>query len=307
MSTLNKIANYIQTYGFTNGLKIILKRKIAHNKAIDDIKKYLPICEQLNKPILEKYKVQTNEYIPSNNIFFFWYDGIDNAPKIVQMCYKQVKKLYENEYNIIMVDKNNVKTLLRLPDSIYNKLENNELSIQMFSDLVRAACISQIGGVWIDSTLYIDKPINFKKQLSEFNFVTLVTENTTHFFSYKNTHCCWSTFLIGANKHSILFTCFLEMMINSIEKLEERPYFLIDIMLMLCAINEIDHDVILNFAKYNKSDNDIYYLTNHLNYKVTEKHINEISKIPQKLNWRINIDNLKKTSLINHLYDKVMR
>lgn len=306
MSTLNKIANYIQTYGLIKGLNIIAKRNRAHSKSIKEIEKLLPICEQINKPILEKYLEQQAQYIPSNNLFFFWYDGIESAPKIVQMCYTQLKKLYEKDYNILLIDKHNIKSLINLPASIYCKLETSDLTIQMFSDLVRAACISQIGGIWIDSTLYIPKKIDFTKYLTDFQFFTLVTQNTKAFFSYKGTPCSWSSFLLGANKGSILFNCFLEMMIKSIEELHEKPYFLVDITLMLCATNKIDNNLILNFAEHNTSPEDIYYLTNHLNCKMSEKHLEKVEAIPQKLNWRIDIEKLKSTSLINYLYSKVM-
>ena len=177
----------------------------------------------------------------------------------------------------------------------------------MFSDIVRATCIIQLGGIWVDSTVYLPQKIEFSNFLNEYGFYTLISNKTHNFLSYKNIDCSWSTFLIGASKNSPIFQCFLEMMINTINKNKNKPYFLIDILLTLCAVYKLDNNVMLNFAQKNSSTYDCYYLTNHLNYRINQKHLSQITPIPQKLNWRIDINKLKPNSLINSIYADIMK
>jgi hypothetical protein len=88
-----------------------------------------------------------------NKIWICWLQGIDSAPELVQTCLKSIK-YHIKDMEIVILDKNNIKDYITLPDYIYDKWERGIIPNAQFSDIIRNELIIEHGGLWLDSTLY---------------------------------------------------------------------------------------------------------------------------------------------------------
>lgn len=179
-----------------------------------------------------------------------------------------------------------------------NKFNNKKITIQTFSDILRFKLINKLGGVWIDSTVLINKPLNLLSDLKDYGFITAITNNTSAFINYDGVTCSWSSFFIGGSKDNPLFSCLLDCYKYYLSNTKEIPtYFLIDILLTLCKKYKIGDNILSKYTKINVKF-DIFYLSEHLSSKVTSKEKENMNKMTiQKLNWRIDVNKIKKDKL----------
>ena len=307
MSLIVQINNYLKTYGLFKGFSIVIKRKLNSLKSKKELKTITPYIDQQFSYLLKNYEKSNENQQTVKNIFFLWWQGKEKMPYICQMCYKQIKHLYP-DYRIIFIDKNNFNKYIKIDDNLINKFESGMISIQTFSDIIRFNLIYSLGGVWIDSTLFLPQRIDFEKYINKYSFFSLNTKNVNDFFSYCNFSSSWTSFLIGGPKGSNLFKAIVELYVNFFliqNNNKKAPYFLIDIFIMLCKKYHVSNNAIDNFSNEVIFNNyDFMFLINNLNsknidYKILYKYG------PQKLNWRINIEKFNKKSLILRINSEV--
>lgn len=108
--------------------------------------------KKYNKVLNEIKLDDSYDHIRSRKIWIFWWQGIDNSPKLVQRCYKSVR---ENlcDWELILITKNNYRKYASFPDHIIKKLENGQISLTHFSDLLRLELLINHGGLWLDATV----------------------------------------------------------------------------------------------------------------------------------------------------------
>ncbi len=94
--------------------------------------------------------------VGAKRIWFLWYQGKNNMPEIVNMCYQSWCQM-NKDFDVILLDKNNLKKYLELDQRIER---NKNLSIQALSDIIRINLLSLHGGIWVDATCYCMRPIN---------------------------------------------------------------------------------------------------------------------------------------------------
>lgn len=92
-------------------------------------------------------------------IFFMWWTGLHTMPPIVELCYKN---LYNNakSHPIIVITQQNYHQVLPVSiieqtEKIVNLYNNKRICIQHLSDLIRTLILSQVGGIWIDATVFV--------------------------------------------------------------------------------------------------------------------------------------------------------
>ena len=90
-----------------------------------------------------------------NVIWTFWDGGV---PPLVNDCIESWKK-YNPEYEIILLNKENVEKYLPDPD-LSNTKHVNEF-IQRYSDYVRVHILAKYGGIWLDSSVICQKPLDW--------------------------------------------------------------------------------------------------------------------------------------------------
>lgn len=91
-------------------------------------------------------------------IWVLWWQGLDNAPLIVKRCVESIKK-NAGKHPFHLLSKDNLGKYIRLPEFINQKVDRGAITLTHLSDIIRMALLSKYGGFWIDSTVYVTKPI----------------------------------------------------------------------------------------------------------------------------------------------------
>lgn len=127
---------------------------------INDIEnyKYSYLIQWLEKRIGYEHRdsssITQEKLSETDPIWVFWWQGIANAPNIVQVC---VESIYRNagDHPVILLDKENIEGYCTIPQGITEKVARGDISITHFSDVLRFALMSQTGGFWFDATIYM--------------------------------------------------------------------------------------------------------------------------------------------------------
>ena len=92
-------------------------------------------------------------------IWQYWHQGRENAPLLIQKCFKSVEK-FEDGKKINVLSFDTIKNYVELPQKYYELLEAKKIPIAIFSDVLRLYLLEKYGGCWIDSTIYLTDKIS---------------------------------------------------------------------------------------------------------------------------------------------------
>ncbi|HGS0798013.1 TPA: capsular polysaccharide synthesis protein, partial [Streptococcus pneumoniae] len=140
-------------------------------------------------------------------IFSMWIQGYESAPKLVQKTIDSQRKYAEKYgYKFVFLDENNIREYVTLPSEIVEKYENGTIDFIKYSDVVRGTLLSKYGGVWLDSTIYVDssRELNYLKK----DFYTIRAKTHERVPKYI-ANGRWSAFCLSGEKQNIVFD-FLE-------------------------------------------------------------------------------------------------
>lgn len=136
------------------GVRCVLKRqsfKQVYPVVLEKVEPFL--IQKYGTRIPQKIKANTNVTNRTNKIIWFcWLQGIEQAPDIVHACYNSIKRNIPDR-EIKLIDANNWKEYVELPDFIVKKWEKGRIPAALFSDLLRLELLIKYGGTWIDSTV----------------------------------------------------------------------------------------------------------------------------------------------------------
>lgn len=133
---------------------------------------YEYVYENLSQYRHSDYEIcRKKQELDDQNIWVCWLQGEDHMPDVVKACYKSLKN-NSNGHNVILITNDNLNNYLEIPESIYHKVGKG-MSFAHFSDYIRLNLLALYGGLWVDSTFFVTKPIDTEI----FN---------TEFFSIKN-------------------------------------------------------------------------------------------------------------------------
>lgn len=151
----NYLKNHVLLYAFFQFL-ILKKDKTGLElfRNCMDKKIYDKLIKKSSK-ILTGFSYDEEKIVYEQNeiVWFLWLQGIENAPLLVQKCYKSV---CENlgKYKINLLTSDNVFDFVKMPDFIIAKWKKGIISNTHFSDLLRIYLLEQQGGIWIDATVF---------------------------------------------------------------------------------------------------------------------------------------------------------
>jgi hypothetical protein len=147
------------------------RRRIKHAKQTKkDLRAQAATAQKLDNYVadflngkIEKFVTvpKKPELVGKKIIWQFWYQGIDeNTPKVVISCLNSVKKNC-GEYEIILLSRQTLNDYIdELPDFIWKKFGTGGFTFPKIANLVRLYLLSAYGGVWLDATIYLTKPID---------------------------------------------------------------------------------------------------------------------------------------------------
>lgn len=108
---------------------------------------------------IQKYKKERVE--SNNNSKKIWCCRLqweDNAPDIVKICINSLRK-NAWEFEVIIIDSENYKQYVNLPDFLLEKLKKWKISLTHFADVLRIKLLSEYGWVRVDATMFISIPL----------------------------------------------------------------------------------------------------------------------------------------------------
>jgi hypothetical protein len=109
-----------------------------------------------------------------NVIWTFW-DG--EPPKLVKKCIESWKK-YNPDYEVILLNKENVEKYL--PDTDLSKTKHVNDFVQRYSDYTRVHILAKYGGIWLDSSVICQKPLDWIHEIqnkTDVEFIGYFTES----------------------------------------------------------------------------------------------------------------------------------
>lgn len=240
----------------------------------------------------------------SQIIWVFWWQGKLNMPLIVKKCYQSIVK-HANGHKVILITKNNITKYSNMPQYIYTRLYDHDMTLTHFSDVLRFNLLKNYGGLWLDSTMYCSSDIN------DNCFTNIYTSggyplNQTHNFT-----CKWTEFLIGGLSHSPIFE-FINEFFNLYWQNHYRSidYFQADYALRFLYLNNISHFKDYVDIDAPRNNPHLYYLLSNLNnayngrkYKAFMKDTN-LFKLTYKKKF-VRINHSDKTFYNELLNDKL--
>lgn len=308
MQKIRKIFSILSKNGILKGIKI-LKSKWIRKNAFKEMNKKMPQIEKRTKKFfslcLNWSSTEHSLKQEEKNIFVFWWDGFSNAPALVKHCLAQLHKFYDEEFNIFEIDQFNFEKYTDIPQEIITRLKKGTLTIQTFSDVLRFNLLKNNGGYWVDSTILFTKKFELLQKLEKEPFATISFLSSGSFLTYKNENCSWSGFFIGAKKENALIKTLDFVMCQYLLRYKKRnPYFLIDMIFMLSKLNQIDNGAL---SKTFSTNEDMFYLMNHLQEPATEKSISKVEAIPQKMSWMLDMTQMKQNTLFYYYLKEVFK
>ena len=214
-------------------------------------------------------------------IWVYWHQGFNNAPPIVRKAYSNLKK-YAGAHQVITLDKDNISEYVQFPDYIYEKLRSGKITLTHFSDLLRMALLSNMGGYWIDSTILLSCP------LPHYDTPFYSIRNGRFNPRHVNGGGMWSAFFIGTGRNNAVAKYILDLFLNY----WKRENCLIDYFL-------VDYSIAMAYYKFkefkriidaNPIDNaDVVKMATMLNCEFDRKAWNELyhSQVVHKLSWKL--------------------
>lgn len=142
--------------------RFIKKERFSYNFRL---RKYLrnEIPDIINK-FKEEPLLRSNSS-PSNSVYSLWWDSNCGLSSVVNLCQSSLKYNL-NGHRLIQISKDNYHNYITLPDYILEKVEKRKISISHLSDIIRLCLLRKYGGTWIDSCLFVVKPLVFYKSLN---------------------------------------------------------------------------------------------------------------------------------------------
>lgn len=89
----------------------------------------------------------------SNKVWICWFQGIEQAPELVNKCYESVIENMPDK-EIILITTDNIRDYVQFPDYIWKKWKNGQITHTHMTDLLRLELLIRYGGLWLDATVF---------------------------------------------------------------------------------------------------------------------------------------------------------
>lgn len=213
-------------------------------------------------------------------IWFFWMQGAENLPCIPRLCLNYAQK-NANGHPVIVVSETNLSEYVQLPDHILQLYQQGRITPTNLSDIIRLGLLSKYGGLWIDATLFITRPL--PADLFSLPFFSIKHHPVGHFVSDGQ----WSSFCISAwRNHPLILNAFHILTDYWAHEDIQIDYFFVD-----CAFDLLYHTdnasrLAIDAVPF--TNENIYRLNCLLPLKYDEAQFTELTRDTYlfKLSWK---------------------
>lgn len=184
------------------GAKVL--RRIPCSHAI--VQKYNYLRHKRNEKILLKYCqkaergiVKSETTVNQGPIWLFWWQGEENMPLIIKKCVQSIRK-NANGHRVVLITQRNLENYFIPSPRIKLLKDNGRISMAHFSDVIRFNLLRIYGGLWLDATIFVTKPIT-SEYFSDFFTCSGFPDDDYFFVTQGN----WCSFLMGGSANNPVF------------------------------------------------------------------------------------------------------
>ena len=169
----------------------------------------------------------TEKELPEQDtIWWCWLQGKENAPGIVQQCYKTLEKLGRK---IVVLSHENIQDYVELPDFIEEKYRTGIISRTHYSDILRLELLTQKGGTWVDATVWISGTEQIVPIIEQEYLFMFHAGNVSDYIIY-------DSWFMHARKRSLILESAKKMLYAYWKEEEElKNYFLVHLLITLAC------------------------------------------------------------------------
>ncbi|OON99183.1 MAG: hypothetical protein ATN35_01820 [Epulopiscium sp. Nele67-Bin004] len=197
---------------------------ITKQKELDILQNRLNVYKKLEKQfknIMQKVEVPTYTEKPAKIIWTCWLQGIENAPPVVQSCYRTIRSSFP-EYKKVLITAENFGQYIDMDIVILEKWKKGIISNTMFSDIIRLELLIKYGGVWLDSTILCTSN-QMPKFIEDNSLFMYVIESVVPAGDVRST----DNWLISSCKNHIMLKTIRDFLINYWHQTDELVEYFI--------------------------------------------------------------------------------
>lgn len=185
-----------------------------------------------------------------DSIWFFW--DSEKVPPIVSRCIRQAKK-YSEGRKVILVTLDNMYQYIDLPEIIKDRISSGIIPITHISDMIRTYIMATYGGIYLDATILMTRPI--PEEWHKYEFYTVkVKDYPSAYTNVSNAER--SVFFFMCKKGDVMMQFICNMLEVYFTKFKYwMDYFLLDYLWNVCYT--YNSDVKMNLDKIPYSDDTV--------------------------------------------------
>lgn len=241
------------------GLKVSWHIVINHVFLLPRNKKYMDViyrfAEQTLWPVVEQYragiipqKASPKHQISKVPVWICWFQGEENMPELVQICYESVKKNLPEYTEIHVITLNNLSNYIDIDYRIQQLFENGKMSFALYSDVIRYLLLANYGGIWLDATILVTD--NIPSQWFESDYFTM----RMHEELCPREPCKgkWTNFCFSGKRDCIVFSFVRSALSYYYQQKDQIPdYIFLDYILMVGYKNIPEMKNLIDSVPYN--------------------------------------------------------
>lgn len=195
---------------------------------------------------------------PAPPIWVCWLQGEPKMPELNQLCVESIRR-FSGGHPVVFLSAQDIPTYLTIPQSIHDAYLSRRIKPAIYTDYVRCALLSIYGGLWLDSTILLTKPIGEEWFRSAFMSVKMKEENNKSVSRYR-----WATFCLGSVPGSPFFIKVEQMFRAYFERVDKNvDYLMIDYFFdLLCQKDSGMKELIDQLPETNPSLHELRSLLN---------------------------------------------
>lgn len=179
--------NLLLTYGYA-----MLPKKFLHSISTQRNRKIQAVLAPLIDRI-QQQETPMGEKTPHATIWICWFQGEEQMPEIPRLCLNSLRK-HANGHPVVLLTADNYREYVNIPDIVQQKYDNGALKNAHFADILRINLLAQQGGIWVDATLLLTRPL--PDEIFNAPFFSIKTLPKGYFVS----QCRWAVFCLAAWK-----------------------------------------------------------------------------------------------------------
>ena len=162
--------------------------------------------------VVEKYKslstaeISRGEVNSDGVIWSIWWQGEENAPEIVKMCFAGMNR-HRGNHPLKIITQDNYRDYIDIPEHITLKVQEGIISLTHFSDMLRLYLLYHYGGLWLDATMLVTEDIPEEIFAREYYSIKGGFNPDSHAVTMGR----WTSFLQAAQKGNMLCGFALDM------------------------------------------------------------------------------------------------